>query len=372
MRKNKKISLVSKVILFFNILAVIGLFLSYLAKYTNPVTYWYIPFFGLSYPIILLINIAFIMYWMMRKKWYALLSLSAILIGYDAFNSSIGLRGKKETTFLNDSASIKLMTYNVHYFKRFGLALDTFTRNGILNILRQEQPDIIGFQEFFTRKKGKYNIKDSVLTILNTPYYQYNTTSGNDYESSGIAVFSKLPILNKGDIHLMDENGGNQGVWIDVKKNNQVFRVFVVHLASISFQPEDYNDFNNLKKELDTKRDLNTGKRIIKRLKNAFIERSNQVKNLKIYIDSCKTPYIIMGDFNDTPVSYTLQSLKKNMKNSFEEKGSGLGITYNGDFPNFQIDYILASQEFDFKTYKIIKKDFSDHYPVTSHVTLAD
>ena len=78
-----------------------------------------------------------------------------------------------------------------------------------------------------------------------------------------------------------------------------------------------------------------------------------------------------MGDFNDTPVSYAITQMSKNLKNGFLEKGSGLGITYNGDFPNFQIDYIFASKQFDFKDYKIIKREFSDHYPVCSTVTLA-
>ncbi|QEK52004.1 endonuclease/exonuclease/phosphatase family protein [Pedobacter aquae] len=372
MRKNKKISLVSKFILFINILVIIGLFLSYLAKYTNPADYWFIAFFGLSYPIILFLNFLIILYWLIRKKWYALISIISILLGYNSLTSTIGFRGKTESSFVTDSNTLKLMTYNVHYFKKFGLELDTHTRSGIFNLLRNEQPDIIGFQEFFTRNKGKYNIKDSVFNILDTKYYYYNPSVDNNYESSGIAVFSKLPIKAKGNIDLKDDTKGNQGIWVDIEKNNKIFRVFIVHLASISFQPEDYSYLNKLKQDLNTEEDLNSGKRIIKRLKNAFIKRSMQVKYLQAYIDSCKTPYIIMGDFNDTPVSYTLHTLKKDIKNGFEEKGSGLGITYNGDFPNFQIDYILASKEFDFKTYKIIKKTFSDHYPVRCNVTLAD
>ncbi|MDV3197467.1 MAG: hypothetical protein Q8884_02675, partial [Sweet potato little leaf phytoplasma] len=80
-------------------------------------------------------------------------------------------------------------------------------------------------------------------------------------------------------------------------------------------------------------------------------------------------PYIIMGDFNDTPVSYALNNLTKGMQNSFQKKGSGLAITYNGDFPNFQIDYILATPQFDILSYNIIKESFSDHYPVTCNVS---
>ena len=78
-------------------------------------------------------------------------------------------------------------------------------------------------------------------------------------------------------------------------------------------------------------------------LKRAFIKRSEQVDIIKAEMDNCKTPYIIAGDFNDTPASYAVKKITKGLKNSFEEKGSGFGKTYNGKFPNFQIDYIATS-----------------------------
>lgn len=77
-----------------------------------------------------------------------------------------------------------------------------------------------------------------------------------------------------------------------------------------------------------------------------------------------------MGDFNDTPCSYTLAQMTNDIKNGFEEAGNGLAVTYNGSFPNFQIDYILASNHFNFKSYKILKQTYSDHYPVRCNVNL--
>jgi endonuclease/exonuclease/phosphatase family metal-dependent hydrolase len=62
--------------------------------------------------------------------------------------------------------------------------------------------------------------------------------------------------------------------------------------------------------------------------------------------------------------------MSEGLHNSFRKKGSGLGITYNGDFPNFQIDYILASPEFEIRNYLITDKKLSDHYPVRSDVEL--
>jgi endonuclease/exonuclease/phosphatase family metal-dependent hydrolase len=50
--------------------------------------------------------------------------------------------------------------------------------------------------------------------------------------------------------------------------------------------------------------------------------------------------------------------------------GSGFGVTYNGAFPNFQIDYIFTSPEFTVKNYLIINKKLSDHYPVRTDLEL--
>src|SRR5690606_4835784 len=101
-----------------------------------------------------------------------------------------------------------------------------------------------------------------------------------------------------------------------------------------------------------------------------FLKRAYQVNLLRTHADTCATPYIIAGDFNDTPISYTVKTISKGLKNSFREKGSGLGVTYNGEFPNFQIDYIMPSRQFEIKNYRIIKKKLSDHYPVRTDLEL--
>jgi endonuclease/exonuclease/phosphatase family metal-dependent hydrolase len=62
--------------------------------------------------------------------------------------------------------------------------------------------------------------------------------------------------------------------------------------------------------------------------------------------------------------------MAKGLKNAFREKGAGFGRTYNGDFPNYQIDYIMASPQFDVASYLIIEKKLSDHFPLRSDLVL--
>ena len=150
--------------------------------------------------------------------------------------------------------------------------------------------------------------------------------------------------------------------------HRQVIRIYAVHFQSIHFEQEDYQYIDAVSKKGQT--DINSSRRIGSKLKHAFLKRSGQVALIKRHMAQCPNPYIIAGDFNDTPSSYAVNLMAKGIKNTFSEKGSGLGRTYNGDFPNFQIDYIMASNAFDILTYGIVRKKLSDHYPVYSDMRL--
>lgn len=368
-RKRPRIHLFSKFILIANIFAVVSLLLSYLASYSDPSSLWIAPFFGLAYPAILIINVLFVFYWLIRWPRFALISGITILAGWSVILNYIGFRENTAIMVPKSSESfIRIMTYNVHNFKQFGDKNDKFTKDQILNVIRNEQPDVICFQEFFSRKKGEYNFRKYIQEILDTEYYYFKPSTDNGYEAIGMAIFSKFPIVNQGNIQFAKNMNWNEAIWADLKKGDKTFRVYNVHFQSISFQPEDYQYLQKVRKEIDT--DVESSKKIGGRLKRAFIKRGNQVKMVKSHADSCTIPYIVAGDFNDTPISYTVKTISTGMNNSFREKGSGFGVTYNGAFPNFQIDYIFSSPEFSVKNYLIIDKKLSDHFPVRTDLEL--
>lgn len=368
-KKRSGIQLFSKMVLVANIFAVITLMISYLASYTDPSDFWIIAFFGLAYPGILLINILFILYWLVRSPKFALLSAVSILGGWGILTSYIGFRESSGIMVPKSSESfIRVMTYNVHNFKQFGDKNDKFTKDQILDIIRKEQPDVICFQEFFSRQKGDYNFRKLIMDILQTEHYYFKPSIDNGYEAIGMAIFSKYPIKNRGSIQFAKNMKWNEAVFADIAVGKQNFRVYNVHFQSISFQPEDYKYLKEVTRNIDT--DVESSRKIGSRLKSAFIKRAGQVKVLKTHADGCTTPYIIAGDFNDTPISYTVKTISGDLSNSFREKGSGFGVTYNGAFPNFQIDYILTSPQFSIKNYLIVDKKLSDHYPVRADLEL--
>ncbi|MBC7744845.1 MAG: endonuclease/exonuclease/phosphatase family protein [Flavobacterium sp.] len=367
-KKKSKFSFFNKIIFLSNLAAAAFLLFSYLASVIDPNTFWPIAFFGLAYPLFLILNLAFLVYWLIKAPKYALISIISILAGYKFLTGFVGFRESSAITVPKSSQNfIRVMTYNVHNFKQYGGKNDQFTKDQILDIIRKEQPDVLCIQEFFSRKKGEYNFKKEIFEIMDTKNYYFVPNSENEYESIGMAIFSKLPIVNKG--HIPFENvKGNEALFTDLKFKEKIFRIYNIHFQSISFQPEDYKFLKDVTKEIDT--DVRSSRRIGSRLKQAFLKRSNQVKIVKAHTETCESPYIVTGDFNDTPISYTVNLMSEGMQNSFKKKGSGLGITYNGDFPNFQIDYILTSKEFTVRNYLIIDKKLSDHYPVRADLEI--
>ena len=82
-------------------------------------------------------------------------------------------------------------------------------------------------------------------------------------------------------------------------------------------------------------------------------------------------PYIIvMGDFNDPPVSYPHYVISKHLEDTFAESGFGLGISYHLNHFYFRLDNIMVSP--NLQSYKCQVDntiDDSDHYPISCFVT---
>jgi len=369
MKANNRLTFFDKFLLCLTVLLCASLLLSYLAPVADPADYWPIAFFGLAYPFLLLTGLVFFIYWLIRKSKWALLPLITIAVGWSVLNKNIGFRSHTKAPMVKDTNTIRLMTYNVHNFKRYGAKNDVSTKHEILDIINSHQPDVIGIQEFYTRKHGQYDMLDSIQKILHTPYCYFEAFESSNNEAIGMAIFSKFPITAHGLISLSDDKtSGNQCLYTDIQKGNKLFRVYSVHLQSIRFDPEDYKYLNAFSHK--GKADVGSTKRLGSKLKMAFIKRSEQVYKIRQSVADCPYPFIISGDFNDTPSSFAVNQMSKGLKNAFCEKGAGLGRTYNGDFPNYQIDYIMASPAFDVLDYDITQKKLSDHYPVCSDLLL--
>lgn len=354
---------------FISVVLAFALILGILAGKVDPRDHKYMPFFGLAYPYLLLLNVLFICWWCLRKRWaFAAGTLVVILIGWTSLNATFGIFGAQGEGPKANPEDLRMMTYNVHSFTPYGEKNIVPVKQQMLELIKTENPDVICFQEYFTRRKGEFDITDSLKQMLNTSHYYFVPFSKNEYEASGLAIFSRYPILNKGTIKFGVNTGGNSSIFIDIEVNQKKMRIYNVHLQSISFGEQDYSYIDKITHKIDP--DIVPTKRIASMLRTAFLKRSEQVDIMKSHMQTCNTSFIIAGDFNDTPASYAVTQLTKSLNSTFKEQGTGLGRTYNGKFPNFQIDYIATTKDIQVLNYRVIPAKLSDHFPVRSDLRL--
>ncbi len=359
--KSEKKSRSNWFVMIFNWVAIVALLFSYLATHIKPSTFGYFALFGLAYPLILLANILFILYWFFKKRRNVRFSIIAILIGITNFTDFFQISFNEKND--NKEDQIKVLTYNVHLFDLYKARSGKLTRNKIFDLLENEQADVICFQEFYyTEKKGFFETRDTLLKFLPNKFYHERYThsmSGKQY--FGVALFSKFPIIKKGYVPFANDVN-NFCIYADIVKGGDTIRVYNAHLQSIRFRPEDYAlvDGNKNNEQIES-----GGKRIARRLQDAFVKREEQVQRVVENIRTCPYEVILCGDFNDTPVSYTYEMLTDELVDSFKEAGNGIGNTYIGVFPSFRIDYVMHTKGLKCIQYNTLSEELSDHHALS-------
>jgi endonuclease/exonuclease/phosphatase family metal-dependent hydrolase len=368
-KKRKKPSFISKIILLLNIVGALFLLLSYLAPLVSPAKFWPLAFIGLAYPFILIVNIGFILYWVLRLRYHFLISLIVILIGFKQFSYLFQINSNVTKTPKNE-VTIKVLSYNVRVFDLYNYGPKWEhrfeNRNNIFKYLEENDFDIIMFQEFVHDKSKKFKTQDTLSSILRAKHFHSEfTRSSRDVNFFGMSTFSVYPIVNKGKV-LFSTHGGNLCIYTDVLIDKDTVRIYNVHLESIGLGSEDHIFVENMINIVpsDNEDVRVAGRRILSRMKYAYGRRALQVEKMSEHIKQCPYPIILGGDFNDTPSSYVYRQFRKLLTDSFTKRGLGLGQTYVGMVPGFRIDYIMHGDEFETLQYHTGKEEYSDHYPI--------
>ncbi|OFX62150.1 MAG: hypothetical protein A2066_02850 [Bacteroidetes bacterium GWB2_41_8] len=305
----------------------------------------------MAYPYLLVVNVVFIVLWIVIKPKFALFSVLIILAGFNNIGNYLQFSGEKSA-----EKGVRVTSYNVKYFMGNTEFPNKENADHILNFLRQDNADIICLQEVRLNKRQIFDIKNTRL-----PQVKHLQLAHNSY-AGGLLTMTSFPILNMGEIRF--KNSGNMIIYTDILMNSDTVRVYNCHLQSYRLREAEINtidslDFNN---EPKTKEKL---KVLSLKFKDALIKRAEQAATLRAHIDNCNFPVIVCGDFNDTPVSFTYRTVKGDLEDSFTRSGKGTANTYNGKLPSFRIDYILYSPKFTSYNFEVSTLEHSDHFPIS-------
>ncbi len=346
-----------KIAVFLNVIVAILLLVTYISVFVSPSFMPFLALLGLIFPILLFVNISFLFFWLSRKNKISLVSFITILLGISSFLNFFALS-------INDKEivdkKIKILSYNVRMFNLYNWANDKKGGQKIFEYIKNEDADIICLQEFYS-DKNKHNFQDSIIKTQNTKDYIISYRNKDRY--SGNAIFSKYPIVNSGFVNIGTTK--QKCIYADIKVDEDTFRIYSIHLASIHLSKQDYKNIENI----DDNREPNIVYGIGSKLIKAYRNRSREVDAIYPHVQN--TPYktIVCGDFNDIPISYSYKKIRGEYKDAFLESGFGTGGTYNGKLPSLRIDYILHSPKLVSSNFKIGDIKLSDHFPISCSIS---
>ncbi len=347
-------SILKRFIFLINIACILLLLATYLAPKVNPSIFSGFAFVGLFYPVILILNVIFVFFWFISLSKNGFFSLIAILIGNQHISEYIQFNSADKTT---NTENINIISHNVGIF---GFFLNQWYVSETINKIKEKEPQIVVIQEFlYIYHDNQISTIDSFKNILKLPHvYFEKLNDGRKKGEYGMLILSKFPIINKGLVHF-DQYTGNMCCFADLKINNKIKRVYNIHLQSYKFYKKDWKFFNDIAKADSL--NVEEAKGVVNKMKNAMINRSKQVKIINEHIDNFNSEdYIICGDFNDPPLSYSYKKLKRKHNDAFVKMGNGFESTFIGKIPMLRIDYIFVSKSAEIKEYESYKVG-SDH-----------
>ncbi|MBT8317001.1 MAG: endonuclease/exonuclease/phosphatase family protein [Lutibacter sp.] len=333
----KKLSIIDKLITIANSLVAALLLISFLSYYISPNTFPIFSLLSLVIPFLIVINLLFAFYWIVKLKRQFLISILVLLIGFQHLTKFYSFQEKK--VLLNND--LKIMSYNVRMFNVYDWIHEENVPQKIYDFINNKNPDVLCLQEFNNKEELGFSYPYKFIKVNN---------KGNRF---GQAIFSKYSIINTGSLNF--SNSSNNAIFADIVKNNDTIRVYNVHLESLKINPEEkaFNKENTEKLKV--------------RLENAFKKQANQATLLVRHQQKTNLKKVICGDFNNNAFSWVYHQLKKGKNDAFEESGKGFGKTYNFNFP-LRIDFILADQAININNFKTYNVNYSDHFPIMARL----
>ena len=264
-------------------------------------------------------------------------------------------------------ANMRVMSWNVEHFDILEHKTHPETKQQMIDLIKEYQPDICCFQEMVGSDSfpSAINYVPNMAKRMGMPDYFYSYNKKLDFDEKhhfGIITFSKYPIISQHTLSYMPNDYNSIFQYIDILKNEDTIRVFNIHLQSLRFTERNRQYIDD--PTMESEGDIQNSKSIISKFKTGFLKRRDQSDHIKKAIDESPYPVIICGDFNDVPNSYAYSTIGKGLKNAFVEKGWGIGRTFYSISPTLRIDNVFMDKRFSVEQFVRIKKKLSDHFPL--------
>ena len=359
---------------------VICYFLGLSAQWISPEKMGMPTYFVMLMPIWIVLMIVIIVFWLCFKKWiHALIVIGIMVVTFGQWRKVVTINNplksqlstvNSQQSTINSQQSIKILTFNTHIFNNH--KDDSFER--VVEFIKKCDADIVCLQEFgYYYRYGAS--KQEILKLFDSiyPYRHLWFKNQNKWGENGLATFSRYPIIKKKKIEY--KSADNISIYSDIVIDKDTIRVINNHLESNKLNQEDREiakkimaDDNSRQEKIDA--GLKVGSRLVSGAKN----RIQQAEAVRYTIEETQHKTIVLGDFNDVPLSYTYNKICGNLQDAYAKGGQwGYHWTYNKSAMLFAIDHILVDQGFEIIKSKVHREmKVSDHYPLSCTIQIKE
>ena len=317
------------------------LLLSYVSVIVDPAKAWFFTLFGLLYPVVFPIVLVLFVWSLFRRS--HMRPILAIALLPSLFFAGRYYQIDRPSDL--PEPTLKVVTYNVGLFAHSSSDAPRMTlADSVARYLRGLDADVICLQEFWLPLSEQPEVwLRNHFPGYKAEYYVFSGQKGR----FGNVTLSRRGFEGKGKETF--EKSTNLAIYTDVQLDSSVLRLYNCHFESY-----------NISLPALVKNDDGVVEETERKMSRAISERPKQVaKVLKAAENS-----VVLGDFNDTPLSYTYIRLIHGRHDAFTAAGKGWGATHRSLWPFLRIDYILYPSEIKAVNCTIDKVTYSDHYPV--------
>ncbi|MBO4906829.1 MAG: endonuclease/exonuclease/phosphatase family protein [Bacteroidaceae bacterium] len=337
-----------------NVILILMLWTCCAITYLNPADHPRLSLVTLAFPVFLLANILCIPVWLIikwKRLWLPLIGILACWsFIHDYFPLNLSSTPPKE-------GALKVLSFNSKAFGGNDANRDD-GHNSVVEYLLNSNADIICLQESTIPSSKKEAL---IQQMEDNDYYSYDAVQQ--------FVFTRLPILSSDTLQIPTRTNGGQKLLLDY--NGDTILLINIHFESNHLSAELKNQYKDALRSAEADTLRKELKPMVGMLKTAAPYRAQQTDIVEEIIEEwLPRPVIVCGDFNDTPVSYTLRVLTQHLDNAYEQSGFGLGFTFHERGFPVRIDHILYSPSYFRSAASRIDHDmdYSDHYPIITYL----
>lgn len=293
--------------------------------YIPPRVFGFLDLFSLAFPVLTVIDILLILFWIFRRKKRAVIFILLSLFFVTPVRRWVNYSPEKK-----EKPNLRIVTLNAKSGK--------LGDDKIYDFIKSQNADVVFFQE--------YNNKNPLDGFR---YFE------NDFRV--VKIQSKFPILESGQVKTNVDTG--MCIFADIKINGKIIRFVNVYMEPFSLEKKMVKPTEDL--------DVNEEKarKVLRRLVPTFKKHQTQINEIKEFVSQSPYPVIVGGDFNAVPNSYEYYKISDGLQDAFLKVGKGSGTSFHDfKFP-LRIDYVFSSESIMPIRYKVDRSvKISDHFPV--------